>query len=84
MIRLKLSRTTVYWGIFEAATNFSRIATPFLNFFANNFSWMYYCYYYCVIIIIIYLVLGLVTSNDDLKPSTVILEQSPTGLIAID
>ena len=31
---------------------------------------------YVIIIIII------ITSNDNLKPSTVILEQSPTGLIA--
>ena len=26
----------------------------------------------------------IITSNDDLKPSTVLSEQSPTGLIAID
>ena len=30
------------------------------------------------------LLLLLITSNDDLKPSTVLSEQSPTELIAID
>ena len=30
-----------------------------------------------------YLVVNIITSNDDLQPSTVILEKSPGGLISI-
>ena len=36
----------------------------------------------CTIIIIIIIII--ITSNDDPKPSTVLSEQSPTELIAID
>ena len=36
------------------------------------------------ITIVVVIIITIITSNDDLKPSTVLSEQSPTELIAID